>query len=82
MGYFPNGEAGMLYEEQYCSKCVHNDPDKGCPVLTLHMMWNYDAVGEKKDETKETALNILIPRKKDDIFNDQCAMFHASEAHP
>jgi len=24
MGYFSNGTEGMAYEDEYCSKCVHN----------------------------------------------------------
>ncbi len=23
MGYSPNGTAGMMYEEEHCSRCIH-----------------------------------------------------------
>lgn len=77
MGYFSNGEAGMYYEEEYCVKCVNwrdnGSGSEGCPILDLHSLWNYDAVGKNKDSTKEAALSHFIPRKG--IENCECKMF-------
>lgn len=72
MAYFPNGTSMLDYQNQYCDRCV-NDVNKRCPILTLHALWSYDAVGKNKDETKETALNIFIPREG--IENQECKMF-------
>lgn len=79
MGYFSNSTEGMMFEEQYCHSCVHRDDDLdsfGCPVWMLHMMWNYDAVGMLKDETKETALESFIPTEG--IENKPCTMRHTT----
>ena len=67
MGYFSNGTEGMGYEEAYCYKCLHQ---QDCPIWALHLLWNYE---QFKDETKATALEMLIPRKG--ISNEQCTMF-------
>lgn len=74
MAYFANGSEGVFYEERYCARCVH-DKDDSCPVLLLHLLWNYDAVGKDADQVKAKALNALWPRKADGIGNDACAMF-------
>lgn len=72
MAYFPNGSAVDDYQHHYCRKCV-NDKNSDCPILALHLAWNYDAVGDNKDVTKETALNIFIPREAGE--NQRCKMF-------
>ena len=72
MGYFPNGTEILDYQAQYCERCI-NDVNGDCPVLLLHLLWNYDAVGKDKDETKEAALNTFIPRGE--LSNEQCKMF-------
>lgn len=70
MGYFSNGTEGEMYELQYCIKCIHNmDPDKGCPILFLHMMHNYDEC-----DKEDSFLHVLIPRGKDH-GNERCSMF-------
>lgn len=77
MGYFSNGTEQEMYVADYCDKCVHGENEQtGCPVMNLHWLWNYDAVGEKRDEVKHTALDTLIPRDMDG-WNQQCTMFHA-----
>lgn len=73
MGYFSNGTEQIMYEEDYCDKCVHR---VDCPIMTLHLLWNYDAVGENADKTKAFALNELIPIKEGGIGNEKCNMFH------
>lgn len=78
MGYFSNGSEGLDYEARYCSRCVHESEDKEtCPVLTLHMIWNYDACGDSPEaKAKKKALDTLIPREG--IGNGQCSMFMAA----
>ena len=79
MAYFPNGSDHDYYEAKYCSRCVHRGTDEvGCPVMALHFLWNYDAVGKDADPIKRTALNTLWPRNKDDVHNGDCRMFHAA----
>jgi len=75
MGYFPNGTAGMDYEERYCSRCVHQGPPDGpgCAVMLAHMLHNY-----KECNIPESILHLLIPRDKDG-WNQECAMFMTSE---
>ncbi len=67
MGYFPNGTSGMMYEEEYCNRCVHQE--KPCAVWNLHMNHNYEECNKK-----ESYLHYLIPRDKDG-FNKKCTMF-------
>lgn len=78
MAYFPNGTSHEAYSAQFCAHCVnwrdHEDGRGfGCPIMDLHMLWNYDAVGANKDETKEAALEMFIPTGK--AHNERCAMF-------
>lgn len=72
MGYFPNGTAGRMYEEQYCSRCVHYP---NCAVLMSHMLRNYDECNKK-----DSILHLLIPRNKEG-FNEKCTMFHTGESN-
>lgn len=71
MAYFSNGTEGMIYEEKYCSRCVHND---GCPVWGLHFEQNYT-----KNEEIRSILDYLIPRRKDGLGNELCRMFYEGE---
>lgn len=66
MGYFPNGTAGMMYEEQWCARCLHNET---CVVWQLHMMHNYRDCNDEK-----SMLHALIPRGPDGE-NLRCRMF-------
>ena|ERR1700744_2816120 len=86
MAYFPNGSAGMDYEEQYCSHCVNYRDDKkcgskGCAIFDLHLLWNYDACNGKdaaKDSAQHAkwlALEHLIPTSNGGIGAEQCTMF-------
>lgn len=78
MGYFPNGTSAEFYMEQYCAHCRNWRHDKdtdtyGCPIMDLHMIWNYDAVGKDADQIKHDALAAFIPM--DRIENRECRMF-------
>ena len=72
MGYFSNGSQGADYQAKFCDHCFH-DWENNCPILLLHLMWNYDAVGKNADKTKEIALETFIPTEG--IENKQCLMF-------
>lgn len=77
MAYFSNGSEGDLAERQNCGRCVHqSDSGIECPVMQLHLEWNYDAVGSDADLTKKQALETLwpteeLPRGK---FPGKCGM--------
>jgi len=69
MGYFSNGTEGMMYEEEWCSRCLHNgEEEEGCTVLLAHALFNYEECNKP-----DSILHILIPR--DGIENLQCKMF-------
>lgn len=72
MGYFSNGTEGELYFEEYCSRCVHDDEEKGkhCPIWGLHLLHNYEECNKK-----DSFLHVLIPRNKEGCFNEACTMF-------
>lgn len=83
MAYFPNGTTGMDYMEHFCCRCV-NFRDKndgrgpGCPIMDLHTMWNYEAIGKDADKIKADALNHFIPvgnPETDGDSNGECEMF-------
>lgn len=86
MGYFQNGTSGDMFREAYCDRCIHDDPENEhdgalCPIWTLHLGWNYDAVGKQDDPAREAvrrakqeALDAFIPRTKDGD-NEKCLMF-------
>lgn len=67
MGYFSNGSEGEGYEEEYCSRCEHQD---GCAVWLAHMLYNYDECNKEN-----SILHLLIPRSKDHLGNERCSMF-------
>lgn len=78
MGYFSNGTEGMIYEEQYCSRCIHRDgPDgkTGCHVWLAHLLHSY-----KECNNPDSILDLLIPRSKDKLSNEQCKLFVESDA--
>lgn len=75
MGYFSNGTEGDLYESRYCNRCVHEDDEKGCPVMLAHILYAYELCNEEKHPGK-VMLDLLIPRSKDGCGNEQCVMFH------
>jgi len=72
MGYFSNGTEGIIYQEQYCSRCLHNNDKQACPVIFLHFLYNYDECNNPN-----SFLNELIPRSADKLDNEQCRMFIA-----
>lgn len=75
MGYFPNGTSEMVYDEMYCSKCVHMLPEPdGCPCHTAHLLWSYDECNKK-----DSILHKMIPRNDDG--NQECRFFRERKPH-
>ena len=66
MGYFSNGTENEIYQEQWCSRCVHEGPQDGpgCPVMGIHFFYNYDQVGSTGEHMKlKDILGTFIPRE-------------------
>lgn len=55
MAYFSNGTEGMILDEQ-CSECKIPD-DAPCPILLVHLLYNYEQVG---NDLVRTVLNDLV----------------------
>lgn len=71
MGYFPNDDAGINYEIEYCERCVHHNLyEGGCAVWRAHML--HDCLEQNNEDS---ILHILIPRSADKLDNEQCRMF-------
>ena len=68
MGYFSNGTEGLCYQEDYCFRCVH-DINEDCPVWLLHLIYSYKMCNEP-----DSFLDVLIPRSKDRLYNEQCKL--------
>ena len=67
MAYFPNGSAGMCFDEQ-CNKCKYGDGP--CPIAFVQMEYNYNAVGN-------TIASAILDHLVWD--NGDCAMYKAFE---
>lgn len=65
MAYFSNGTEGMIYQHDFCSRCIHNG---NCSVWEAHLIYNY-----RECNNKESILHLLIPRNGTE--NEQCTMF-------
>jgi hypothetical protein len=77
MGYFPNGTAGDLFEEQHCSRCVHRGHDgTGCNVMLAHILFSYTLCDKPGHEGKQI-LDLLIPEGE-----RSCSMFHEGRPPP
>jgi hypothetical protein len=82
MAYFSNGTEGMMYESQYCDRCINNPHDalKGCPVWDLHFEYNYDQNNKTKiGKAIKNILESFIPTR-DDGFAGECLMFREGTA--
>lgn len=66
MGYFPNGTAGMMFEEQWCNRCLHQ-PD--CRVWLAHLLHSY-----AECNNKNSILHLLITQTPKDSAAE-CKMF-------
>ncbi len=95
MGYFSNGTEALLFEEAWCSRCVHSDHRPGkeigdsdnppCPVWMAHFLYAYELCNAEKHPGK-VILDMLIPRRMEkasdgfDVPVNECAMFQARDA--
>jgi len=70
VAYFPNGTAGMDYEERFCQNCAHYHEEFSCPCLDAHTMWNYEECNNKN-----SILHKMIPMDKKG-YNKQCIFYH------
>lgn len=72
VGYFSNAEEAEIYQEQYCSRCVHYDPDgdRECPVWEAHLAYQAEGYPIKD------LLGILIPEAEDGCSNEECRLFY------
>lgn len=77
MAYFPNGTAGAIFEERWCSRCIHegnHEMGEGCPVNLAHLLYAYELCNER-DHPGKVILDMLIP-DDDPTEIPKCAMFH------
>ena len=70
MAYFPNGTSGMIYQERWCNRCIH-DVNEDCPVWCFHLLKSYDWCNDKE---KRALLDLFIPTNKDG-FPEKCNMY-------
>ena len=70
MGYFPNGTAGIDYEERFCWNCIHYHEEFSCPCLDAHILWNYEECNKKN-----SILHKMIPRDRDG-HNKKCLFYY------
>lgn len=74
MAYFPNGTSRGLFQQEQCSKCLHND---GCRVLLMHILHNGNQIGEDETSVRtKDMLELLIPTTDDGLFAGDCTMFY------
>ncbi len=95
MGYFSNGTEGEMFEDAWCSRCVHSDIDRPgkeygdkdnppCPVWMAHLLWSYELCNSK-DAGKEILDMLIRPVTKKasdgyDYMANECQMFQARDA--
>jgi len=87
MGYFANGTEGEMFEEAWCSRCVHSDTsgereigvDPPCPVWMAHIMFAYEECNASSNA--KAILDMLIEDHRDgSVFVNECQMFHPVDA--
>jgi hypothetical protein len=84
MAYFPNGTSGEIFIEHHCERCVNwRDNGNGhcCPIIDLHLIWNYDQIGEGDGNKRTKAfLEALIPTDQESkVYPAECSMFLQKE---
>lgn len=86
MGYFANGTEGMMFEERFCSRCVHSDEGPGkeigvdppCPIWMAHLLYSYELCNETEHPAK-VMLDMLIKPSGPDGLDNECVMFVEAE---
>lgn len=93
MGYFSNGTEGEMFEEAWCSRCVHSDlgfgkeigVDPPCPIWMAHSAYAYQLCNETEHPGK-VILDLLIKPVTVDtpdgigVPTNECMMFHPIDA--
>lgn len=93
MGYFSNGTEGRMFEDAWCSRCVHSDVKPGaeigvtppCPVWFAHELYAYELCN-KEEHPGKVILEILMPhdvKPAGDGYGigvNECKMFHPVDA--
>lgn len=74
-----------MYVDQFCEHCrnfrdMNDGRGPGCPIMDLHTLWNYDAIGADADKVKNDALEHFIPSDKEG-FPEECAMYLPEEGY-
>lgn len=72
MGYFSNGTEWAAYETKYCENCIHYNSHGFCPIIDIHQLYNYNL---KNGSPGKIMIDMLIPRRKGGLSNEQCKMF-------
>ena len=67
MAYFPNGSAGICFDDQ-CACCKYGELP--CPIALVQMNYNYEACNNK---TATAILNDLVSNE------GECSMYKAFE---
>jgi len=83
----------MMYEEQWCSQCIHRnggDGKSGCPIWLAHLLYAYEECNSKSNA--KAMLDLLIPmeehtfrignKKSKCHFPAQCSMFTPGKPVP
>ena len=74
MGYFPNGTAGMVFEERFCDNCANAIDGRSCAIYDAHLIYNYDQFAEGQEKLSNV-LDMLIDKDK-----SECRLFRARAA--
>lgn len=56
MGIFSNSSDLFAYYDSYCTNCVHNQGESGCPCLDMHEIF-----GEGEMKNEGSLLHEIIP---------------------
>lgn len=84
MAYFPNGTSGMIWDDENCAHCIHNNPDEAaCPIWMAHQLFNYDQCDDTdKGKALREVLDMLIPTPEGQLHPGPCPMLvHKTPSH-
>ena len=78
MGYFSNGSEGEHWEIKNCNVCANHSDERGCAVMDVHLVFNYDQLNKDNEQLRE-AMDMLIPRQDNGLYNKPCSMLRKVE---
>ena len=73
MAYFSNGSAGEAFESRWCAKCALYpivDGDPPCPVLYVHMMFNYEQIAARFHDDEQAGRAAGVHRVLSALIDD------------